>query len=332
MEARHLDNPARFRPALLWELPLGLASWIVYRLVRLAVGLRLLWSARRRGERELLPWRVLSKDLLARRGLLEQIVIGPRWNTAAVNTASGPYRVAGRVEVDLAALDAAAGHWSLLVYAVAPFWQGARVPLARHVNRRTADRSGTRLVLGLAHGRYWLSVRYYGPAPRLTLPRVWVDGAATVEPLAVAAPDVEDFYRDLARRTTPFLTLLQYHAWAFVKWRRLLSARFVRRMLLPVGDPETEFQYGTLAPGESLVLSRLPRETDAGEASLVFLTVYNRASLPVLWLAVPPGEWTSEPFPFPTLYLVRVVRPSSAAAQEPVTSSVIEGSRAGARK
>ena len=295
---------------LLWELPLGLASWLFYRLVRLVLGMGLVMRSRRAEKTSLLAWRVLSRDLLARRGYLEPIVIAPRWNTAALAASGGPFEVAGRLELDREALDRTAEHWSIMLYAVPSPFAGPLVTLARHVNRLSAPPGGERLTFELAPRRYWISLRLYCWSGPVTLPRIWVDGVPATEPL-VAAADANDFYRDLHRRTSPFLMALQWHCFVLVKWCRLLPRRMVERILLPVGDPETDFRYGVLATGESL---EIEVAAEALATHLVFYTAYNRASLPVAWLRVAAPRLAAPRAAEPCFYLLRVIRCRRQAA------------------
>jgi Family of unknown function (DUF6208) len=288
---------------LLWELPVALASWLLYRLVRLVLGMRLLLRSRRVEKSSLLAWRVLSRDLLARRGSLEQILIGPRWNTAALNTAAGPFAVAGRLQLDREALDGAAELWSMMVYAVPSLLAGPSVRLARHLTRFSVPPGGALLTLELAPGRYWISVRFYCWRGPVTLPRIWEDGTPVSEPV-VAPADANDFYDDLRLQTSWFLTALQCHSYLMVKWRRFLPRRLVERMLLPVGDPETEYRYGALNTGEGLAIEMAAA---ALATHLVFYTAYNRASLPVAWLRMEAPRLEAPRAAEPCVYLLRIL-------------------------
>jgi hypothetical protein len=302
--------------ALLWELPLALASWLLYRLVRTVVGIRLLVRSRRIGKISPPGWRVLSRELLAERGLLEQLLIGPRWNTAALIAAAGPFEVAGRLELDREALDRAAELWSMMVYALPSLPAGTLVKLARHVNSSSAPPGQALLTLELAPGRYWISLRLYCWSGAVTLPRVWVDGTPVSTPPVVPAA-VNDFYADLHRRTSPFLIALQWHSYILVKWHRILPRRLVERVLLPVGDPDTEFRYGVLRSGEGLEIEMAARTL---ASHLVFYTAYNRASLPVAWLRVAAARQAAPRATAPCIYLLRILsrhQRQAAGAGEP---------------
>jgi hypothetical protein len=79
----------------------------------------------------------------------------------------------------------------------------------------------------------------------------------------------------------------------------------LRRKFLPVGNPDTEFRYGSLSRGQRLSIT-----SDGAEEGRVnvYITFYNWASFPEYWCQVTDANWLSPSFDMDVAYAVRRVR------------------------
>ncbi len=287
--------------ALLWEVPLGLASFAFNKGVRgLLRRLANRHYSRREGEAR--SWRAMSAETLRKRIALPLVMTSaPRWNTHAVVATAGPIPVRESLEVDAAAAGRSARTWVVVVYTFPAFRTVARV-----------DAKGPGPVR-LGPGRYWLGLRYYHWSADLELPAVSADGTPAVPALPLS-PDVNDFYDDLRDRGGWFYLGLHYYVYVLLRWRDWLPRSFVEREFLPVGNPDTGFRYGALGRGEALSLELRPELLDAAD---VYLTLYNRASFPVFWGPVATTEYVTAPCAKPCSYLLRVQKKPEGAAEVP---------------
>jgi hypothetical protein len=130
-------------------------------------------------------------------------------------------------------------------------------------------------------GEFTLSLRYYqllGPKP--AAPAIEIDGVPYCGAHALSASD-NDFYRTLAQdHNNRFYRAIQYYIVVLLRFERWLSAEFVKRELLPVGNPATRFAYGAHRAGQRIRVHLAP---EVFERAHVYLTVYERGSFPVAW-------------------------------------------------
>ncbi len=271
-----------------WVLAvLSLAS---YQLVRIAF--RIFQSAYFLvAPQRLLHWRTLSGELLNRPLALPVVMTtGPRWNPHAIISIAGPVSVVRSLRVDLQAAQRSARLWTMVVH---------KFPTDRIV--ATLGPSSADGCLDLEPGRYALVLRYYEWSSTLELPAVDVDGRPGIPGCEVSV-DVNEFYAGLGRRNNWFYWWLHYYVFVMLQHRDRLPASFVRRHYLPVGNPETEFVFGSMRRGEPLSL-------DAARAFLpshhVYFTLYNRASFPVVWYPVRESMAHTEPALEDGYYLIR---------------------------
>jgi hypothetical protein len=151
-------------------------------------------------------------------------------------------------------------------------------------------------------GRYTLALRYYGPTPAAVLPEVRVDEEIVI-PGGPLPPEVNAFYARLAERTNHRWRWLALHAFHMLRHPEMYPPERTARVLLPVGNPETQFYYGLAPAGERVTVELDPDVLDEYGA---YLTLYNTGSFPVAWMQI-----TETPFAAPaqaeeTLYLLRL--------------------------
>lgn len=240
-------------------------------------------------------WRLLDGELLADpQALLAFSVLAPRWNPHAVTALSPPLRVERRVCIDLAAVEASSRRWTLT----------AQGPLGSAViGTASTQPEQAEACLELGPGLWRLVLRMYDPQPGAVLPAVEVDGAAALQSKPLPQ-DPLGVFRTLAARRKPLHRLLQAHVLPLLHLRGLLGEARVRRIYLPVGNPETQFQYGTLRPGQRL---KVEPPADLPPGCGLYLCCYDRASFPTFFAAVPAAGLECPPAAEAGSWLLRVV-------------------------
>ncbi len=309
-----MERPRRI-PVIL-EIALATASFLLFKLTRFLVLHAIVPSYLLLVRKRAGGWRVLSETEL-RRPLALPILLttGPRWNVHAVVAFVGPIRVRESMRVDLAAVTRSAGSWTLVVHAAPGHRKIVETISSR--NGAPADWYESRL----RPGRYWLTVRYYDWSSAAVLPTVVTDGH-TVVPARPLPARVNDFYSRLADAGNVFYRCLQYYVGPMLRYRSQLPEAFVKREYLPAGNPHTDFRYGAVRQGEHLEMEVDPRVLLSHN---VYLAVYDRASLPVVWCSIHETEHATPSLPGGT-YLVRLHerQPSSATlANESVRVRVV---------
>jgi hypothetical protein len=127
-------------------------------------------------------------------------------------------------------------------------------------------------------------------------------------PVREVPHDVNNFYKELINRRNPFYYALHFYVYTMLRFRSMLPSDFVEREYAPVGNPETKYLYGTVQTGDHLWVKAPPamfRDCD------IYLTIYSRHSLPVLWRQISNSEECISPVK--GFYLVRI-HPRSAEA------------------
>jgi hypothetical protein len=285
--------------SVLWELPLGLGSFLFYKSVK-AVMLGLLHLHNTRTQ-EACKWQPVSDVFLSRPLALPLVMTsGPRWNTHALIATLAPVVVHESLEIDAGAADRSARSWTVVV--------------CTHPARRTVTSvgslsspySGGKARIELPPGKYWLGLRYYHWRPDAELPAVRADGRDVAE-RAIVTDDVNGFYRGLKQRSNIFYVALHYYVFVLLRYRRWFPAWFVDREFLPLGNPETEFYFGALRKGERLEL-RIAPEALAGWDVLV--TLYDKGSFPTDSEQATQPHYEIAARDGARMYLVRVLRRS----------------------
>jgi hypothetical protein len=269
--------------------------FILTRLVlRRIVNLKLRW------QRQSSEWQLLSGELLQRRFALPVIMTeGPRWNTHATIARVGPLDVRQSLEVQVSQAAVSARTWTIVLYSF-PGHDTSRVLRPQDTGRASKGW----IHLTLPTGSYSLIARYYDPSVSSVLPAVRVDNKPQVESIPVPAA-ANEFYERLDRRHNLFYKLLHYHAYVALRHRTWLPKSLVRKIYLPVGNPETVFRYGALAPGQSLRVELTSCLLDACD---VYITFYDIASFPLRWQRIESSTNQWAPLGRRCTYLIRFHR------------------------
>jgi len=284
------------------SIVLGALSFAFYRVNRFLLrGLQRL-NARATAKKKP-EWRVLSGELLKRPLALPIVMTtGPRWNPHALIASAGPFSVKRELRIDARTADSSAQSWTVVANAFPASGSVASLGSA----------SGTSDRLELPPGLYTLVLRYYEWNATARLPAIEVDGTEAVAAAAIP-PAVNDFYNDLKGVTGLYYLWLHYYVSVMLRHEKQLGASFVRSEFLPAGNPETEFFYGAMKPGERLDLKPLAARL---RDSRVYATLYNRASFPLFWSKIEGSAQSLDPVEGAAFYLIRAVRgtPESAKA------------------
>lgn len=286
--------------SLLWEIPLSFISFFFYKLNRYLVSRlyrRFLASSEKRSR----TWRLLDRGtLLMPISLPVLMTTGPRWNTHALIGTLGPLAVSRTISLCTSTCKNSASSWTGVIYRFPDFHTVSQFSsLSDHASLDWSS-------IVLPPGRYVLGIRYYGLSAAPEMPQVCVDDSFTID--GVNTPlDTNQVYADLIDRSGFYYHCLHYYIFNLLRFRSFFSPPFVRREFLPVGDPDTTFRYGIIKKGHRLTVSLSP---SLFSGYRVFLTAYNRASLPFLSVEVKNELWLSECLPFDGFYLFRI-RPLS---------------------
>ena len=119
--------------------------------------------------------------------------------------------------------------------------------------------------------------------PRLRdCPKLLIDNKPRILERAVS-PDENNYLSGLRNKDGILYACLHYYVLEMLRLRQYLPASFVRREYLPVGNPETIFDYGDLRRGQCIEITS---GRGIPEGQRLYLTIYNRSSFPVFWSEV----------------------------------------------
>lgn len=280
----------------LWEIPLAILSFFFYKAMKFFIGnLYTIYLAVNKEKSS--QWRVLSAETLKTALSLPVLMTkGPRWNTHAIIGTLGPFAVKESIAIDLESANNSARSWIAVIYSF-PGYETIASLESDKINAQDQWVS-----LSVKPGKYSIGLRYYERFDTINLPAIKVDKEEFVSPCPVAA-DVNNFYYDLIKKKNWFYSSLHYYIFTILRLRKYLPETFVRNEYLPVGAPDTEFFYGYLIKGRSLQLNFSP---DIIENSHIYLTVYDRSSLPLFWERIESEKHLTEPIKSNGYYLIRI--------------------------
>lgn len=290
---------------LIWELPLSLLSWLFFKINKSLIGLLYQQYLSRNLTRGV-TWRMLSAETLKIPIILPVLMTkGPRWNTHGVIGTLGPFPIESRLTIDLTQAQKSAESWTVVIYRYPDY---ATITQLSWLQSKAEQNDGN---VTLPKGNYSLGIRYYGLSDQAVMPTVTFDHG---EPLAgIEVPEnTNEFYDYLSDRGNCYYLALHYYIFTLLRLRDRLPESWVRAEYLPVGDPDTTFLYDCFNSGESLRVQVNPLILND---YWVYLTAYNRASLPILSTAMTAADQTTSPFTEDGYYLFRL-RPQSSKAPD----------------
>lgn len=288
---------------LVWEIPLSVLSWLFFKINKGAIG----WLYQRYLSRNLkraVTWRVLSAETLSIPIILPVLMTkGPRWNTHGVIGTLGPFAIESTLEVNLDEAARSAQSWTVVVYSYPEYKTVTRLSWLKSMEEQNQG------VLSLPKGYYSVGIRYYGLSSQAAMPTVTFDKG---KPLAgvVVSKEINQFYETLGDRTNFYYLSLHYYIYTILRLRDRLSDTWVRSEYLPVGDPDTVFRYDCFRKEDKL---HVEVEPQVFQNYWIYLSVYNRASLPIFSDEIVDKDYKTGEFEQSGYYLFRI-RPKSAAA------------------
>lgn len=250
-------------------------------------------------------WRILEGKAVRKPfTLLALMTSAPRWNTHALIALVGPLRVQETLKIHAGAATKSARSWTVVVHAE----PGHRIVAS--IGSLDASSEQTWQALSLAPGTYRLALRYYHWSEPLELPAIEIDGVPVVNAVLLPA-HTNDFYHDLSLRGGFFYLCLHSYVCTLLRYRRWFPCSFVEREYLPAGNPQTTFYYGFLQTEARLIVHL---DHHLLQTHDLYLTLYNRASFPVLWYPLRESKHTTPPSPTSGSYLLRVQRKAPGQA------------------
>ncbi len=295
--------------SLVWQVPLTTLSFLFYRVTRCGIRclVRFITKQKNANNKDI-RWVTVSEILMGRFGLPHAMVTGPRWNCHAVLGAAGPLKVRSSIEVDIETANQSAREWTLVIY-------DQHTETRSFLGSRDLKSDKKSKEIQVKPGIYVLLLRYYHCHEESRLPAIKVDGVEQV-PARNNSDEWQAYQAVLEKYRNYrgwFYYALHYYVFNLLQWRSGLSASFVRKEFLPVGNPETHFLYGIARKGEHLAVDINPGLLDQ---VCVYITFDNKHSFPVFWEEITNEKYESQVVPCDGYYLIRVHQKENSDCQE----------------
>ncbi|MCC0179598.1 hypothetical protein I4641_21820 [Waterburya agarophytonicola K14] len=299
---------------LLWEIPLALASFVFYKVMKFIIG-NLFTIYLAIDKKKASQWRVLSQKTINAPLVLPVLMTkGPRWNTHAIIGTLGPFFVNETLEIDIDTANKSARSWIAVVYSF-PAYKTITSIESEKINSDSSWHT-----IKLPAGKYSLGVRYYNRFDTINYPAVKVDWEPYVEAYNIPN-NINDYYHNLIEAKNWFYSSLHYYIFTILKLRNYLPESFVRREFLPVGAPATHFAYNYLESQQALEISIKPEILQQFD---IYFTLYDRSSLPLSWCIIKEVEYSLSPQDTKGYFLLRVrPKPEFATTTVKVKSQLL---------
>ncbi|NER47832.1 MAG: hypothetical protein F6J92_14285 [Symploca sp. SIO1A3] len=298
---------------LWWEIPLALLSLIFAKTLKGIIPILSQIQKNTKAnqkisdptKKEVYKWRFGSEEVLKQPLVLPYILTtAPRWNTHAIVASTEPVPVKESLKIDISSCVASAQSWSIGIYS---FPEGKPIKyIASHEPKFQEQWQE----LKLEQGKYNLGLRYYNWYQEVSLPAVSVDNNQVINTESVNSSHINSYFNYLPKLTARdniFYRFLNYYIFTILVCQKWLPKEWVRKEFLPVGDPNNEFVYGVIYKGYSLNLTLNPLLLTNYD---VYLTIYNRSSLPINFCQINTEKYTTSVIETDGFYLVRL-RPKS---------------------
>ncbi|MCG8364019.1 MAG: DUF6208 family protein [Pseudanabaenales cyanobacterium] len=278
----------------LWEVPLGTLSFLFSRALRWV-----LHSLRRYYKLMNKPhWQVFSADFFAKPIKLLWIMSRARWNLHSLIGLAGPFNVAECLTIHVATISQSAPNWTAVFYTLKDSKTHA------HISSLTISGEHESETVSLPAGRYFVGLRHYHWTDPVTLPTIWADGVEALAAQTISAPpDANRFYCDLIHRQGLIHICLNGYVYPLLRYRRWLPAKFVQNTFLPAPNPETQFHYGALRPGEQLQVQLAASLLHTHD---IFFSLYNRFCFPLDWYPIKEEKYITSPCDRKAIFVIRV--------------------------
>ncbi len=282
---------------LLWEIPAAFLSFIFFKTVRLL--LRTLANINASiNKKTVFRWLVYSDELLRKPLILPAILVtGPRWNPHAIAAGLGPFDVKESLAIEVKSCVASAQSWSIGIYT---FPEAASI---QHITFHHLNLEEEWTQLKLNPGKYTLGLRYYHWSEHINLPAIKIDENNATKTQLINIDDVNNYLENLTKRDHIFYRCLNYYIFTLLMCQKWLPQEWVRKEYLPVGDTNNEFFYGVVYKNYSFCVEIKPVLLNNYD---IYLTIYNRSSLPVIWCQIQEEKYTIPVVEQDGFYLVRI--------------------------
>jgi hypothetical protein len=249
------------------------------------------------GQNATVRWSTMSDDLEKCGGIYIISVLAPRWNCHALLARLSPIWIDHSFTLELAGFGSRADSWTLVLY-------NDSLKMQRWVGSATIGEKT--VTWHLPPSAYSLSLRYYTDSDDIEVPTVIIDGSARVVggKIAGEARRYKQHLETIRNRSSPIFRLLHYYVFYNLS-RKEKCAALLGRQFLPMGNPDTESNYGHLAVGERL---KIQTNHAHQRGCNTYVCFYNWASFPVDWHTIESVEWCSRAFDQAVGYAIRRVR------------------------
>ncbi len=298
--------------AVLWELPLGMVSFLFSRAVKWT--LTFVSGYYNPVDTQAKPqWDVVSTEFLQSPIKLLWTMSRARWNLHALIAIGGPFTVERSLTLDSKSLWQSAPSWTAVVYTL----KGYKTIASIGSLETPADQAT--VTLDLPPGRYLVGLRYYNWRNPVELPAIAVDGVPALKAQTlVAPPDFNQFYRKLVNRRGLIYSCLNFYVYPLLRWLKWLPETIVKPIFLPVPNPETHWFYGALDRGEQLSID-LP--TGLLDTHRLYFSLYSRDCFPMDWYPIMANSHVTAPMPEQGVYILRV-HPKTPEAMKSAKPSI----------
>ena len=282
--------------SLLWEIPLALASFVFYKVMKFIIG-NLFTLYLTIDKKKAKQWRVLSQKTIDAPLVLPVLMTkGPRWNTHAIIGTLGPFAVEETIEIDVATANKSSRSWIAVVYSFPSY------KTITSIESEKIESDSAWHTIKLPAGKYSLGVRYYNRFDEINYPAIKVDSQLYTDTFSIPN-NINDYYHNLIDAKNWFYSSLHYYIFTILKLRNYLPESFVRREYLPVGAPATHFAYNYLESQQGLKIKLQPQITEQFDT---YFTLYDRSSLPLSWCIITEPEYYLPPQDNKGYFLLRV--------------------------
>ena len=296
--------------SLIWQLPLSVLSFIFYRFIRYCLRKVVNKAVKCRLKRgDSIQWLGLSEVSKQPMGLAYIMVTGPRWNCHALIGILGPLYVKSNIDIQIETAHRSSKQWTLVIYNI--YHQTVAFIGSMNTTREILWHK-----INLEEGQYSIGLRYYDCEHDAGFPAVKIDGLEDV-----AFRSMEDEMNQYQKFLTQiknyhgfFYYCLHYYVFHLLRWKKWFPESFVKREFLPVGNPETSFNYGCLRKGDTL---RVDFEKDLLENAHIYVAYNNTCSFPVFWGRINQADYCSKPVPCDGFYLIRVLHKTEVKSDIP---------------
>ena len=291
-----MRHQAMNKISLLWEIPLALASFVFYKVMKFVIG-NLFTIYLAINKKKATQWRVLSQKTIDAPLVLPVLMTkGPRWNTHAIIGTLGPFAVEETIEIDIATANKSSRSWIAVVYS----FPGYKTITSIESEKISSDSAWH--TIKLPAGKYYLAVRYYNRFDEINYPAIKVDEELYTDTINIST-NINDYYHNLIDAKNWFYSSLHYYIFTILKLRNYLPESFVRREYLPVGAPATHFAYNYLESNQTLNIAIKPEILQQFD---IYFTLYDRSSLPSNWCIITEPEYSLSPQNTKGYFLLRV--------------------------